>query len=113
MDMRKKEVLRGKKDFGRLYKRGKSVADRYIVVIFLENKLPYTRTAVLASKKVGNSVTRNRAKRLIKESLRSINGEIAPGYDLILIARNSITGRKCTEVEDSLRRGLKKANLIG
>ena len=111
--MRKKEVLRGKKDFGRLYKRGKSVADRYVVVIFLKNELPYTRTAVLASKKVGNSVTRNRAKRLIKESLRTINGEMTPGYDLILIARNSINGRKCKDVEESLKRCLKKANLIG
>ena len=111
--MLKKEVLRGKKDFNRVYKRGRSVRDRYIVLIYLKNRLPYNRTAFLASKKVGNSVQRNRAKRLMKESYRAIMDDIDTGYDLIMIARNTINGKKCGEVGDSLKKAVNKAHLIG
>ena len=110
--MRKKEVLRGKKDFGRVYNRGKSIRDRYLVLIYLKNGLPYNRTAFLASKKVGNSVQRNRAKRLMKESYRARMDDIKEGYDLIMIARNTINGRKSGEVGESLEKSMRKAHLI-
>ena len=110
--MRKKEVLRGKKDFSTVYKKGKSIRERYIVVICLRNQLPYNRTGFLASKKVGGAVQRNRAKRLMKESYRAVEDELKIGYDLIFIARNTINGRKCEEVSKSLRKSMLKAHLI-
>ena len=110
--MRKKEVLRGNKDVNRVYKRGRSLGEKYVVVFFLKNELDYKRVAFIASKKVGNSVQRNRARRLMKEGWREISGQVPEGYDLIFIARNSINGRKCREVSDSLIRGLQKAKLI-
>ena len=111
--MLKKNVLRRKSDFTSIYKRGKSVGDRYVVVFYKKNGLPYKRLAFLASKKVGNSVVRNRAKRLMKESYRNIEGSLPEGYDFIIIARNTICGKKCAEVEKSLnsafrRTGVKK-----
>lgn len=110
--MRKKEVLRRKKDFNRAYRKGKSLNDRYVVLFSIKNGLPYTRIAFLASKKVGNSVQRNRAKRLMKESYRTLEASVLQGYDLIVIARNSINGKKCSEVCNSLRRVLKKLDLL-
>ena len=56
--MLKKEVLRRDKDFSSIYKKGKSVAEKYVVLYYLENNLPYSRQAFLASKKVGKSVER-------------------------------------------------------
>ena len=64
-----KNVLRKNSDFSAIYKRGKSVGDRYVVLFYRPNGLSYNRTGFLASKKVGNSVKRNRAKRLMKEKL--------------------------------------------
>ena len=110
--MRKKEVLRGKKDFGRIYGKGKSVREKHTVLIYLKNRLPYTRTAFLASKKVGGSVQRNRAKRLMKESWRAMQEDILEGYDLIFIARNSINGKKCGDVEESMKNSIRKAHLM-
>lgn len=110
--MLKKEVLRGKKEFGRLYGKGNSIRDRYIVLIYLKNGLSYNRRAFLASKKVGNSVQRNRAKRLMKESFRYYEEKIPEGYDIILIARNTINGRKYEDVRKSFEKSLKKAKLI-
>ena len=100
--MLKKEVLRKKDDFTAIYKAGKSVPDRYIVLFYRKNDLPYNRTAFLASKKVGNSVQRNRAKRLMKESYRQNLDRFRAGFDLIFIARNTINDRKLQDVEKSL-----------
>ena len=111
--MLKKNVLRKNSEFSAVYNKGKSVGDRYVVLFYRLTGLPYNRTGFLASKKVGNSVVRNRAKRLMKESYRNIEGSLPEGYDFIIIARNTICGKKCAEVEKSLnsafrRTGVKK-----
>ncbi len=109
--MLKKEVLRKKDDFNAIYKAGKSVPDRYIVLFYKENDLPYSRTAFLASKKVGNSVQRNRAKRLMKESYRLNHESFRSGYDLIFIARNTINGRNLTDVNKSMMNAAARGKL--
>lgn len=110
--MLKKEVLRKKKDFAAIYKRGKSVSDRLIVLFYRKNGLSYNRTAFLASKKVGNSVQRNRAKRLMKESCRQLCDNFKEGYDIVFIARNSINERKCADVLKSLKSAVNRAKLF-
>ena len=106
------EILRRKKDFDRLYKRGKSFGSRYVVLFFIKNDFPYTRRAFLASKKVGNSVRRNRARRLMKESHRKFRGNIKEGYDILFIARNNVNGSKCQDVEKSIKEVLSRAKLL-
>jgi ribonuclease P protein component len=110
--MLKNNVLRKNSDFSDIYKKGKSVGDRYIVLFYRKNGLSYNRTGFLASKKVGNSVERNRARRLMKESYRSLAEKIATGYDLIIIARNTISGKKCADVEKSLYSAFKRTGII-
>ena len=87
------------------------MGERYVVLFYRKNDLPYNRTAFLASKKVGNSVERNRAKRLMKESYRFLKDDIREGYDLIFIARNTINGKKQRDVERSMVGSLSKSKL--
>ena len=110
--MLKKEILRKKSDFDRIYRRGRSVGDKYIVLFYLKNGLSYNRKAFLASKKVGNSVQRNRAKRLMREGWARNENDLKEGYDFILIARNTINGRRCDEVSRSVSRGFRRAKLL-
>lgn len=109
--MLKKDILRNKNDFTAIYKRGKSVGERYIVLFYRKNDLGYKRIAFLASKKVGNSVRRNRARRLMRENYRLMSDDLKDGYDMIFIARNSINGRKSQEVGRSMRNAVRKAKL--
>lgn len=109
--MLKKIVLRKKSDFSSIYNKGKSVGDRFVVLFYRQNHLPYNRTGFLASKKVGNSVKRNRARRLMKESYRTIKNDLPQGYDFIIIARNTISERKCADVEKSLKSAFRKAGV--
>ena len=111
--MLKKEILRKKDDFNAIYKAGQSVPDRYIVLFIRKNGLPYNRTAFLASKKVGNSVQRNRAKRLMKESYRLNMDKFCAGYDLVFIARNTINGRKRSDVEKSILNAARRGKVTG
>lgn len=109
--MLKPNVLRKKKDFTTIYNKGKSVGERYVVLFFKKNRLDYNRTAFLASKKVGNSVKRNRARRLMKESYRDFKENMDTGYDLIWIARNTICDLKCADVKKSMEAALKKSGI--
>jgi ribonuclease P protein component len=110
--MRRPDVIRDKRDFKRLYNRGKSAGGKYIVLFYVKNGLGYSRHAFLASKKVGNSVRRNRARRLLRESYRRQESRIGKGYDILLIARNTIEGVKCGEVEQSVVTTLRKSGLL-
>lgn len=110
--MLKPNVLRRKKDFSSIYKSGKSVGERYVVLFYRKNNLTYNRTAFLASKKVGNSVTRNRARRLMKQSYRELEQKIPTGYDLIMIARNTIVNLKCADVKKSMEAAFVKSKII-
>ena len=110
--MLKNNVLRKDADFDNVYKRGRSVGERYVVVFYIKNHRDINRTCFLASKKVGNSVRRNRARRLMRESYRLMKDRLPIGYDIIIIARNTIAGRSFSEVDRSIRRAFERANLL-
>lgn len=110
--MLKKEVLRDRKDFAALYNNGKSVREKSFILLYRKNGLSFTRRAFLASKKVGNSVSRNRAKRLLKESYRQLDAGLKPGYDLLFIARRNLVPMKCQEVQFSMEKALTARDLF-
>lgn len=82
-----------------------------MVVFYKKNNLPYNRTGFLASKKVGNAVARNRARRLMKESVRTMKPISKTGFDIIFIARNTINNRKCADVKKSIEAAIKRTDL--
>jgi len=60
-----------------------------------------------ATKKIGNAVIRNRAKRRLREAARALlPAHGLPGYDYVLIARNSTTAREWTDLLDDTRKAL-------
>ena len=60
-----------------------------------------------ATKKIGNAVIRNRAKRRLREAARTLLPEHGlPGHDYVLIARNSTTARDWTDLLDDTRKAL-------
>lgn len=105
-------TLRNQRDFNRVYKRGKSKGSRFVVVLYKRNNLDFTRTAFVSSKKVGNSVQRSRARRLMREAYRSISDKVKKGYDVIFVARNTITDSKEKEVEKTLYKTMQACDLL-
>ena len=105
-------TLRKQSDFSRVYKQGKSRGSRFAVILYKRNGLKFTRTAFVASKKVGNSVNRNRSRRLMRAAYKAIEPRIKSGYDIIFVARASITECKEPEVEKQLRKTLESAGIL-
>ena len=110
--MQRKFRLTSSNDFLRVRRLGKSYAHPLVVLITLPNELGYTRVAVSAGRRVGNAVKRNRAKRLLREAFRSQIGMIAPGWDVVMVARQALQGASLQEVSEAVRLLLLRAHLV-
>ena len=105
-------TLRKQREFSRVYKQGKSRGSKFAVILYRRNGLKFTRTAFVSSKKVGNSVERNRSRRLMRAAYKAIEPDIKSGYDIIFVARAAINGCKEPEVERQLRKSLESAGIL-
>ncbi len=90
-----------KKEFSTVYKRGKSKANKYLVLYVFKSNDPALGISV--SKKVGNSVVRHRVKRLIKESFRLNFNLFDEGYSFVFIAKKTANGASYKEIESALK----------
>ena len=96
------ESLKKRKDFQKVYNKGKSFANKYLVMYKLSNHMESNRLGISVSKKVGNSVVRHRLTRLIRESYRLNEEQFEKGYDYVVIARPSAKGISYFDMEKSL-----------
>ena len=108
--MKYSESLKKTKDFQNVYRRGKSYANRYLVMYVLSNQTEGNRLGISVSKKVGNSVIRHHLTRLIRESYRLHEDMFNSGLDIVVVARSTAKDISYHEVESALlhRGGLHK-----
>ena len=96
------ESLKKNRDFQIVYKRGKSYANKYLVMYKKPNGLNKNRIGISVSKKVGNSVVRHRLTRLIRESYRLQESKMQCGYDIVVIVRASANGKSYGAMDSAL-----------
>ena len=100
--MKNYDSLKKNSDFQKVFKKGKSKANKYLVMYVLENELTINRVGIQVSKKVGNSVVRHRLTRLIRESYRLNSNMFNSGLDIVVIARNTAKDKKYKDIESAL-----------
>lgn len=110
--MKHTESLKKNFQFRHVYYRGRSIANRHLVLYMVKNGTNQNRLGISVSKKVGKSVVRSHVTRLIKESYRDMEESIKTGYDLVVIARVFCAEASYHEIHRSLRHLLKKDQLL-
>ena len=110
--MQRKFRLTRSEDFQRVRRYGKSFAHPLLVLVIQANEGTGLRVGVAASRSVGTAVKRNRAKRLLRAAIRSLLPKLAPGWDVILIARPALVFSTLSETSDALQKVLRRAKLI-
>lgn len=110
--MSKTVSLKENREFLRVYKKGKFSVGKYLVLYSFNNGLNYNRIGITASKKTGNSVKRNRIKRLVKENLRHEEENIKSGFDFVIVVRNNSEIPDYHNVKKELNFLLKKLKLV-
>ena len=100
------------RDFQTVYKKGKSYANKYLVMYLLKNNTEENRLGISVSKKVGNSIVRHRITRLIRESYRLQRDNFQNGYDIVIVARTVSKDKSYKEIESELLHLGKLHNII-
>ena len=100
--MKFSESLKKNDQFREVYKRGKSLANKYLVIYVLENNLEINRLGISVSKKVGNSVVRHHVARVIRESYQLHEDMFNSGLDIVVVARKSAADINYHDTESAL-----------
>jgi len=104
--------LRRSVDFERVRQEGRAWSHPLLVLVAAPNPVGLTRIGVVAGRRLGTAVARNRAKRLLREAARHLYPRLAPGWDLVLIARPPILTVKEPQVEAALEQLAREAGLL-
>ncbi len=89
--------LRSRREYLAVQQGGRRISTRFLTMLVLPNTLGRDRLGVVASKKIGGAVIRNRAKRRLRELFRhhdparSASAQRRRGLDLVVIAKREVT----------------------
>ena len=109
--MQKESRLRKTREFGLVYRLGRSWADSLLVLRAMPNGMEgRTRFGFSVGKRTGNAVVRSTIKRRIREAVRHTH--IMEGWDIVFIARNRAREADYHQLEASVRTLLGRANLL-
>jgi ribonuclease P protein component len=101
------------RDFARVRQQGERLAQGCLIANW--QRLPadsLSRLGVITPGKIGGAVARSRARRLLRETFRVHQHDLAGPVDLVLVARPSIAGKGMAEVEKDFLTTLRRARLL-
>src|SRR5690606_23633056 len=83
-----------------------------LLLFTVANNQDTSRFAISVSKRVGNAVVRNRARRRVREALRSRLSQLNPGWDCLFIVRDRLPAASYSEIENAVCQLLTQAGIL-
>jgi ribonuclease P protein component len=108
--MQRRLRLTSSKRFSRLHREGRSLANNLLVIRVVPNGSDETRFGFIVNRRIGNSVTRNRVKRRLREAARG--SPVRPGWDVAFIARRGSEKAKYQQLKNATDNLLKRSQLL-
>lgn len=111
--MKKEYRIKKNKEFQLVFQNGKSTANRQFVIYSLpKQNQEFFRIGLSVSKRIGNAVTRNRIKRLIRQVFLEEKNNLLHEMDYVVIARKPCADMDYFEVKNSLLHVFKIAKIL-
>lgn len=108
MALNKKNRLKKKRDFEEVFKKGKAVNGSFLFIKYRKNELGIPRFAFVVSAKVSKkAVERNKIRRIISESARTVIKNL-DNYDVIVVVAKKIIGADRKNIIEDFLGVLKK-----
>ena len=98
--------------FRRLYRRGDSLANAYLVIYTRKNGTEENRMGITVSGKMGCAVRRNRVRRRLREIYRLNEEKFLPGFDFVVVARTRAMDASYDQLERALLHLAGKLSLL-
>jgi ribonuclease P protein component len=102
--------LRTNADFQAARARGRAWHHALLTIVIAPNDLAHNRYGFVTSRKVGNAVARNRARRLMRETVRLM--ALKPGFDMIFSARDKMAGQPYNLVSAAIHELCRRAGVL-
>lgn len=110
--MNERHTLKKNSDFRRLYSKGKSAVNPYMVVYCRRNACGENRLGYTVSTKLGGAVVRNRVRRRFREIVRLRSPQLKRGWDLVIVARSRAVGAPYAKLDGAFLSACRALGLV-
>ena len=110
--MKSRCTLKKNSDFRRLYAKGKSAVNPYMVVYCRRNRTGENRLGYTVSVKLGHAVLRNRMRRRLRELVRLNSPRMKSGWDIVIVARSRCAEAPWQKLQTAFLASCEKLELL-